>query len=68
VASAGAACTPTATLPTVGKIENFIRHEVFAQNDSHWTLVRVEPQNPNIFVFEQQIVPENVKSHASVLP
>jgi len=68
VASAGAACTPTATLPITGKIENFIRHEVFAQNDSHWTLVRVEPQNPNIFVFEQQIVPENVKFHASVLP
>jgi hypothetical protein len=66
VASAGAACVPTA-LPTTGKIENFIRHEVFAQNDSHWTLVRVEPQNPNIFVFEQQIVPENVKSH-TVLP
>ena len=40
-------------------IDNFTRVEVFAQNNVHWIKVRVEPENPALFVFEPMYVPGN---------
>ena len=42
------------------RLMNFMRTEVFAQTDTHWTVVHVEPRNPNVFVVEPQTVPANV--------
>ncbi|MDP2357106.1 MAG: hypothetical protein Q8M31_13740 [Beijerinckiaceae bacterium] len=39
--------------------ENFTRLEVFGDPESHWVRVTVDPQNPELFVIEPRIVPEN---------
>lgn len=45
------------------RIENFTRLETFATDDVHWIRGRVVPGNPNVFVLEQGIVPENLVIH-----
>jgi hypothetical protein len=57
-----AACVPILnTAAAAGsRIYNLTRHEVFAQNDVHWTQVHIDPQNPNIFVFEPRLVAANL--------
>jgi hypothetical protein len=45
------------------RLENFTRVQNFSDLDAHWLKVRVEPNNPNLFVVEQAIVPENVFVH-----
>jgi len=37
--------------------------ETFGENDNHWLHVTVAPANPNVFVFDQRIVPANVIEH-----
>ncbi|MGH9721241.1 MAG: hypothetical protein ACRD8O_13580 [Bryobacteraceae bacterium] len=54
-------CVPVAAAGA--RYEYFTRHEVFAQNDVHWTKVRVEPKNPTLFVLEQKIVAANIAVH-----
>ena len=39
--------------------DNFTRLEVFGDPDSHWVRVTVDPQKPELFVIEPEIVPEN---------
>jgi hypothetical protein len=41
------------------RIHNFVRLEVFAQNDFHWVKVTVDPGDPNVFSFSPQRVPGN---------
>lgn len=45
------------------RLENFTRVQNFSDLDAHWLKVRVEPANPNLFVVEQVVVPENVFVH-----
>jgi len=45
------------------RLENFTRVETFGTVDVHWVRGRVEPRNPNVFVFEQGIVVENLVQH-----
>ena len=42
------------------RVENFTRVETFGENDNHWLHVAVEPQSPNVFVFDQRIVEANL--------
>ena len=42
------------------RIENFTRVETFGENDNHWLHVTVAPGSPNVFVFDQRIVAENI--------
>ena len=44
-------------------IENFTRVETFGHPNTHWIRVIVEPGNPNVFTFRQQIVKENLVNH-----
>lgn len=41
-------------------IENFTRVEPFGNPDVHWVEVRVDPETPPVFAFEQRIVGQNV--------
>ena len=58
---------------TVGKygnkfgrgIENFTRVETFGFPEAHWVRVIVDPKDPNVFTFKQEIVKKNVFTHAS---
>ena len=45
------------------RIENFMRVETFGAPDVHWVRVRVNPNDPNLFSFKQQIVGENLVEH-----
>jgi hypothetical protein len=53
-------CTavPVPASPT-DRIDNFLRTEVFAQNDVHWIKVTVDESNPDIFSFSPRRVPGN---------
>jgi hypothetical protein len=42
------------------RVENFTRVETFGENDNHWLHVTVEPNSPNVFVFDQRLVAANV--------
>jgi hypothetical protein len=44
-----------------GVLGNFTRLETFGARNTHWVKVRIEPRNPNLFVFEPQIVPANAQ-------
>ncbi len=46
------------------QIENFTRVEVFGFPESHWVRVIVDPNDPNLFTFKQEIVKKNVVDHA----
>jgi hypothetical protein len=45
------------------RVENFTRVETFGEFDNHWLHVEVHPTHPNVFVFDQRIVRENLISH-----
>jgi hypothetical protein len=45
------------------RIESFTRVETFGENDNHWLRVSVDPGRPNVFVFDQRIVPANLVAH-----
>jgi hypothetical protein len=53
-------CTavPVPASPT-DRIDNFLRLEVFAQNDVHWVRILVDSSNPDIFSFSPQRVEGN---------
>ena len=45
------------------RVENFTRVETFGENDNHWLHVTVDPNNPNVFAFDQRIVTANLIVH-----
>lgn len=45
------------------KIENFTRVETFGYPDTHWIRVTIDPGDPNVFRFRQEIVKENIVNH-----
>ncbi len=45
------------------RIENFTRVETFGNPDVHWVRATVEPENPEVFTFRQQIVRSNLVTH-----
>lgn len=44
-------------------IENFTRVETIGYPDTHWVRAIVDPDDPNVFSFRQQIVKENQARH-----
>jgi len=44
-------------------IENFTRVETFGFRDTHWVRVTIDPSDPNVFSFRQEIVKENLAKH-----
>ena len=42
------------------RVENFTRVETFGELDNHWLRVEVSPGSPNVFLFDQRIVAENL--------
>jgi hypothetical protein len=44
-------------------IENFTRVETFGWPDSHWVRIIVDPADPNVFSFRQEIVRQNMDKH-----
>lgn len=44
-------------------IENFTRVETIGYPDTHWIRAIVDPSDPNVFSFRQQIVKENLVTH-----
>jgi len=44
-------------------IENFTRLEVFGFPESHWVRVTVDPNDPNLFTFNQELVKKNLVNH-----
>ena len=44
-------------------IENFTRVETFGHPNTHWVRAIVDPSDPNVFSFRQQIVKENLVNH-----
>jgi hypothetical protein len=49
-------------------IENFTRVETFGYPDTHWVRAIVDPQDPQVFSFRQEIVKENLVNHESKSP
>ena len=43
--------------------ENFSRVETFGSPDVHWVKVTVDPEYPQLFRFDPQIVPQNASNH-----
>jgi hypothetical protein len=44
-------------------IENFTRVETIGYPDTHWVRAIVDPKDPNVFSFRQEIVKENLVKH-----
>jgi hypothetical protein len=44
-------------------IENFTRVETVGFPDTHWVRARVDPGDPNVFSFRQEVVTENLVKH-----
>jgi hypothetical protein len=44
-------------------IENFTRVETFGYPDTHWVRAIVDPRDPKVFSFRQEIVKENLAKH-----
>lgn len=44
-------------------IENFTRVETFGFKNTHWLRATIDPTNPNVFQFNQEIVKENMTNH-----
>ena len=42
------------------RVENFTRVETFGTDDVHWLRVAIDPQDPQVFTFRQQIVAANL--------
>jgi hypothetical protein len=49
-------------------IENFTRVETFGHPDSHWVRAIVDPGDPQVFRFRQEIVKANLVDHGSRRP
>jgi hypothetical protein len=47
--------------PVLPSLENFTRVETFGTPNHHWLQVTVDPNNPNVFSFQQRIVPANTR-------
>ena len=47
--------------PSDGVLANFTRVETFGARNTHWVRARIDPTDPNLFIFEPRIVPENVQ-------
>lgn len=45
------------------RIENFTRVETFGTPDVHWLRGTVDPKDPNLFEFRQEIVEKNLVNH-----
>ncbi len=45
------------------RIENFTRVETFGTDDVHWLRVTIDPKDPQVFMFRQQIVEANRVKH-----
>lgn len=50
---------PLFSLKSGRQFENFLRAETFGWPDSHWLRIRIDPSDPQLFVVEPQVVPEN---------
>lgn len=50
------------------RIENFTRVETFGDPDAHWVRVSVDPADPSVFTFRQQIVRGNQANHQAAKP
>ena len=50
------------------RIENFTRVETFGNPDVHWLRVTVDPADPDVFTFHQQLVRSNLVTHSSPAP
>lgn len=46
------------------RIENFTRVETFGSPDVHWLRASVNPEDPNLFSFQQEIVEANLVDHS----
>ncbi len=46
--------------PNLPAVENFTRLETFGSPNHHWVRVTVDPNDPNVFNFQQRIVAANV--------
>ena len=40
-------------------LANFTRVETFGARNTHWVSATIDPTNPRVFEFEQQLVPGN---------
>jgi len=49
--------------PKGGVVANFTRVETFGARNTHWVRATIDLNDPNLFKFEPQIVPENVDSN-----
>jgi hypothetical protein len=47
--------------PSDGVLANFTRVETFGARNTHWVSARIDPTDPNLFIFEPRIVSENVQ-------
>ena len=47
--------------PVLPALENFTRVETFGSPNHHWVQVTVDPNNPNVFSFQQRIVTANIR-------
>jgi hypothetical protein len=47
--------------PSGGVLANFTRVETFGARNTHWVSARIDPADPNLFVFESRIVPANAQ-------
>jgi hypothetical protein len=50
------------------RLENFTRVETFGNPDVHWVRVTVDPRDPQVFTFRQQIVNSNLVNHGAAKP
>lgn len=46
--------------PKGGVVANFTRVETFGARNTHWVSATIDPENPNLFVFETRMVPGNI--------
>ena len=44
-------------------IENFTRVATFGHPDTHWIRATIDPGDPNVFRFRQEIVKANLQAH-----
>jgi hypothetical protein len=49
-------------------IENFTRVETFGHPDAHWLRAIVDPEDPQVFSFRQEIVKANLVRHGPQSP
>ncbi|HKB11333.1 MAG TPA: hypothetical protein VKD69_11780 [Vicinamibacterales bacterium] len=47
--------------PSDGVLANFTRVETFGARNTHWVSARIDPDNPQLFVFEPRIVAANTR-------